>query len=242
MKAFFSVIFILLMLLYMIFTSAVIRHSAKGEIYSGVTAFIEDSAEQGFLSSADIVPILKRQGVRVRGTLTDTLNLQRIENIVSKHPYVKSAEVYNTLDNRVYIKVTQRHPVIRIFTGNNSFYLDEEGHRIPSSLNYTAFVPVVSGNYTLDKDSLLLVLASEIAQDDFAKSLTEQIVITSNGDFVIVPRISGHIIRIGDIDNFDKKMRNLKLFYRSVASTEGWDKYSEINLKFKNQVVCTKNQ
>jgi len=44
-----------------------------------------------------------------------------------------------------------------------------------------------------------------------------------------------------DIYNIVEKFRNLKAFYLHKINSVGWNKYSIINLKYKNQVVCTKN-
>jgi hypothetical protein len=30
------------------------------------------------------------------------------------------------------------------------------------------------------------------------------------------------------------------VFFQSVTGKDGWSKYREINLSFKNQIVCTK--
>jgi cell division protein FtsQ len=37
----------------------------------------------------------------------------------------------------------------------------------------------------------------------------------------------------------DVKLENLKLFYQKALPKVGWERYSSINLKYKNQIVCT---
>ena len=39
---------------------------------------------------------------------------------------------------------------------------------------------------------------------------------------------------------FRNKFEKLKVFYRYGLGKVGWDRYSMINLKYHNQVVCTK--
>lgn len=36
------------------------------------------------------------------------------------------------------------------------------------------------------------------------------------------------------------KFTRLKIFYKEGLPYEGWDKYSEINLKYDGQIVCRK--
>jgi cell division protein FtsQ len=44
----------------------------------------------------------------------------------------------------------------------------------------------------------------------------------------------------GTGDDIEIKFEKLMLFYKEGLSRVGWDKYSTINLKYKNQIVCTK--
>ena len=41
-------------------------------------------------------------------------------------------------------------------------------------------------------------------------------------------------------DHFEEKLANLRLFYEQAIPKMGWEKYSIINLKYRNQIVCTK--
>ena len=43
-----------------------------------------------------------------------------------------------------------------------------------------------------------------------------------------------------NINDVEKKFIKLKTIYLEVLNKVGWDKYAIINLKFDNQVVCTK--
>jgi cell division protein FtsQ len=45
----------------------------------------------------------------------------------------------------------------------------------------------------------------------------------------------------GEAKDFEEKFEKLKTFYtEGLNKTDGWNKYSTINIKYKNQVVCTK--
>ena len=48
------------------------------------------------------------------------------------------------------------------------------------------------------------------------------------------------MLTLGTLDEFEEKLANLKLFYEQAIPKVGWEKYSMINLKYKNQIVCTK--
>ena len=56
----------------------------------------------------------------------------------------------------------------------------------------------------------------------------------------LVPRVGNHRIMLGTLEGFEEKLAHLKLFYEQAIPKMGWEKYSMINLKYKNQIVCTK--
>ena len=56
----------------------------------------------------------------------------------------------------------------------------------------------------------------------------------------IVPRVGRHVVLLGTLDEVEQKLDRLMLFYRRVLDYEGWETYRTVNLKYRNQVVCTK--
>jgi cell division protein FtsQ len=48
------------------------------------------------------------------------------------------------------------------------------------------------------------------------------------------------VVQVGSADNLDEKFHRLIVFYTRGLSQTGWDKYSQISVKYRNQVVCTK--
>ena len=49
-----------------------------------------------------------------------------------------------------------------------------------------------------------------------------------------------HKIIFGAAEDIDTKFKKLMIFYTHGLSKVGWNVYSEINLKFKDNVVCKK--
>jgi len=52
--------------------------------------------------------------------------------------------------------------------------------------------------------------------------------------------VGAHIIEFGDINAHEEKFDKLYALYSQGLKREGWNKYIRINLKYKEQVVCTK--
>jgi cell division protein FtsQ len=143
---------------------------------------------------------------------------------------------------------------------DESYYLDKDGNVMPTSDNYTARVPVASG-FIMDKqfkmqrfkvaemtDSMnqrssldeLFKLATFIRNDEFWKAQIQQIRVEPNGELTLIPTVGDHHILLGGTDKMEQKFKKLLLFYRKGLNKTGWDQYSHINLKYKDQVICTK--
>ena len=79
-----------------------------------------------------------------------------------------------------------------------------------------------------------------IDSDKFLKAQITAIEFDENNELVVYPRVGGHKIILGEAEDFRNKFEKLKVFYRHGLGKVGWDRYSMINLKYHNQVVCTK--
>lgn len=53
-----------------------------------------------------------------------------------------------------------------------------------------------------------------------------------------IPRVGDHVVLLGRLDGFERKLDNLMIFYRQAVPVEGWNKWKHINLKYDGQVVC----
>ena len=78
-----------------------------------------------------------------------------------------------------------------------------------------------------------------ISNDEFWKAQIQQIHIRTDHELVLVPRVGDQLIVFGKPEKIEMRFRNLKALYTEGFSTDGWNKYKTITLKYDNQVVCT---
>jgi cell division protein FtsQ len=52
--------------------------------------------------------------------------------------------------------------------------------------------------------------------------------------------VGNHKIILGDCSDLEQKFKKLFAFYKDGLNKIGWNTYKTINLKYKNQVVCTR--
>ena len=57
---------------------------------------------------------------------------------------------------------------------------------------------------------------------------------------VLIPRVGNQRIHFGMLVNSTEKLANLYQFYKQAMPVKGWQTYSDISLKYNNQIVCTK--
>jgi cell division protein FtsQ len=107
----------------------------------------------------------------------------------------------------------------------------------------TGNIPPYSPDFLKRKKYLLkdiFDLGTKIAANDFLNPLVEQVFVNKEGEMILVPKVGNQKILIGNIENIEDKLYRLEQFYKKALPFEGWDKYSLINLKFKNQIICKK--
>ena len=56
----------------------------------------------------------------------------------------------------------------------------------------------------------------------------------------LVPVIGNHIIQFGNGDDYQLKLHRLMIFYKTVLSKTGFDKYAAVNVAYAKQVVAVK--
>lgn len=236
---------------YLVFSKQTICKKIEVNIINGSEALIIDKQ--------DIEKIILKKYEKLIGSSIDMVDLVFLETIIEAHPSIKNAEVFKKHDGTLSVKLEQRIPIIRIMPKRNiNFYVDEEGYLLPTSEVGSIRVPVANGNIEFDyeKKSIsvlndtvvtntvkdLYKIAKYISEDKFIKAQIEQIYVTDDGEYELVPKVGKHIVMLGSIDNYEKKFKYLKHFYLNVMNEVGWRTYDYLNLKYKGQIVCTRTK
>ena len=225
---------------------------------------IVDTLGQSFVEPEDIRLMVLNKFGELKGQTLSSINIALLEKIIANNAFVADAEVFSSVDGKLNIEVRQRRPVVRVVNFNQeSFYIDDKGIFMPLSEKYTARVPLANGyifhraserqvsnnNSTKDNSVVdtihstmknIFDVAHFVNHDDFWNAQVEQIYVNADGDIELIPRVGRHNIILGNGQDLNDKFDRLFLFYTEGLSKSGWDKYKTINLKFKDQVVCTK--
>jgi len=265
MKQIRSILFGMALVAYLVVVSGFISAIDRSRKITKVEIHIADSARNPFIRAADVSKMIAATNPALHGATLQSVDIRKIEASLLSRQIVRKAEVYYTLPGILHIDIRQKSPFVRITNAmGQTYYLDREGNIIPASINYSPYVLVVNGFINepfavgrtmnildVPHDSLshskstiyeAFELAHFIASSTFWNAQIEQVYVTRNHEFELIPRVGAHIIEIGRADNLGEKFENLRLLYTQGLNNLGWNAYERISLKYKNQVVCTKIQ
>lgn len=192
-----------------------------------------------FITDEAVSKLLIQNYGDVKNMPKETLDLNVLEHALNSNPMIKSAEVYVTVNGTLTAKIEQKKPIARVST-NASYYIDDEGLYMPLSSNYSSRVPLVTGYVNKNNLKNVFTVASKIDSDDFLKKNVIEIHQDSDMAIYLKLRQCHFIVQIGSMDFLDKKINNLKAFYKKSFKEKTLNNYSKVNLQFDNQVVCTK--
>jgi cell division protein FtsQ len=170
----------------------------------------------------------------------DELDLNKIEKSINTQEMVEKSDVFVSIDGVLKARVKQRTPIVRVYDGGSSFYVDYEGNKMPLSDNFAARVPLVSGAINKKNNEDLATLFRTIYDDAFLKKNIIAIEIMPNGSLKMFNRNYNYVIDFGRTINVDQKFRNYKAFFQKAVLDSSLYKYNKIDLRFTEQVVCTK--
>lgn len=195
---------------------------------------------QLFLAEADILQVIKNEDDSLLFRPITAINSTLLEESLENHPFVADAEVFSTLDGLLSVQVKQKEAVARVIQSSRHFYLDAEGHPFPTTVSYSAFVPVISGKI----DSTGLVNAyttlTTVNSTPYFENYLAEIHITANGEIELVPRQGRHRVLLGSAEDIATKLAKLEAFYKTVVTPQNLDTWKTLNVAYSNQLVSTK--
>ena len=168
--------------------------------------------------------------------------ISSLENELEKMSHIESAEIYFSVNGDVSLSYYEFKPLVRVFNSENqSYYLDHNCKRIPLSEKYTADLILFTGFTENIEDHLMLNLAKKIISNKFLSNQVSEVFINESSEAFFIPVIGNHKIKLGSFNNLEVKIKKMMTFYDKIIPKHGWEKYSEINLEYQNQIICLKN-
>ncbi len=214
-----------------------------------IDVILGDTLDNRFVTRSDVRNMIELAESQLQGYPLSQINTRNLERKIEENRFIKNAEVSKDISGRLSISVEQRVPLVRILPdGQRGYYLDTEGKILPLSDRFTPLIMLASGSIpdpgTSDiargRLAEIYRFCEYLAEHEFWNQQVVQIYVNSRGEYELIPRVGAHQILLGSMEQWEKKLRNLELLYAQGLSRHGWNEYKTINLKYTNQVICTK--
>ena len=214
------------------------RGKSHDELCTSVVVEVVNADSTSFVTPKGVLNDLKSQGVKLVGKRMGDINASDLEEVLRQSPYLENADIVKCQDGRVLIRVSQLVPVLRVFDGTESYYVNRAGKRMMATPNYHCDVPVVQGHFS--RAYPVTRILPLVEKDSLLHSLVTMYCVRDTNNIIIVPNISGHVVNIGNAQGFENKFAKLRLFYDQVMPKRGWNTYDTISVKWSHQVVATR--
>lgn len=193
-----------------------------------------------FVSQEAVNKLLIENNSSAKSIQKDRLDLNKLEKRLNTQDMIEKSDVFVSIDGVLKAVVKQKTPIARVFNKEGSFYVDSEGDTMPLSDAFTARVPLVSGEINKNNSKDLSKLFKIIYDDAFLRKNIIGIQIMPNGSLLMLNRNYNYQIDFGRMMNVERKFKNYKAFFQKVSLDSSLFKYKKIDLRFTDQVVCTK--
>ncbi len=234
-----------------VFTFVIVKSkiSQNNIICTKIIVDIKDKKDLQFISEKDVLKTINSQQENqlINKKISD-IDLKIIEEKLEQNEFIANAEVYSNFEGAIKVDIVQKKPLYRIINNKNvSYYISDKSYKVPLSANFTprlilttGYIPEVEDISTEKVNRNLKKLIDFIHQETFWESMISQVIVEKNGDFVLIPKLKGHTVLLGDVNNLNEKFKKLKAFYQQGLKKTDWTKYKQINLKYKGQLICSK--
>ncbi len=230
---------LLLMFVLVIFLfSFTSNRNANRKLTKSAVIFVGDNAP--FVKQETVNKLLIENKKDESSIQKVNLDLNKLETTLNAQEMIERSDVFVSIDGVLKAVVKQKTPIARVFDNSGSFYIDYEGNRMPLSTNFTARVPLVSGGINKKNNEDLSDLFRLIYDDAFLKKNIIGIQIMPNGSLKMLNRNFDYQIDFGRMINVERKFKNYKAFFQKAVLDSSLYKYKKIDLRFTEQVVCTK--
>ena len=234
----------------MCITIAFSERERKDDTCHDIIIYIDNQYENFFIDEQDVLDLMTENGLHViRGTSFEELDLKTIEERVKKERFIKNAEIFKDIKGNIVVNAELRRPFARIIQQRGpGAFIALDGAILPISTKFSTRTMLISGEYTseLVKNDLteteegrkLFELLKFIHQEQFWKAQVAELDINNKMEITIYPQVTKQVVEFGQAENIEDKFRRLKVFYKQILPRKGWNVYSRVNLKYKDQVIA----
>lgn len=213
-------------------------HQPKTEPCAWLKVVIADSVARRYVNPNELSELVFHAGLSPVGKPMDDIVCHKIEECVRKHDMIRTAECYKSPRGGVYIRVTQRVPIMYVATKNRKYYVDTDRSIMPVHPSIQVDVPVFKGAIgERAATEEYADFALWLDHHDYWQSRIAHIQV-HNPKHVVLHQTDGMgTILLGELTDYTTKMSKLHKLYTKGFDKIGYKPYREYDLRFDGQVV-----
>ena len=196
-------------------------------------------SNNNFVNRSQLLDFLEFNNIQLDLLISDSYSNYKLEKLVESHPAIKNVEVFSNQKGEIKIRVQQKKAIARVKSSTDDYFLDEYGLEMLKPDNCTQQLIVFTGDISNNDHKEIFSLINTINLSEFWSAQITQVHFEDD-DVILIPRVGNQKIKVGNLRNIYEKLDKLYHFYKVIIPTKGWEFYKEINLKYNNQIVCTK--
>lgn len=241
MKTVWKWIILTVLIVYVISMTVWANAEAEKHQCRGISVSITGGGINDSITTEAVLDLLRQYPEKIVGIPATRVNTRGIQEYIMNLNNFEDVRCHITSQGYLSVSIQPMIPEIRVFDGDNSYYVNKDGKRITSNSAFYVDVPVVQGTFSNDfnpKDILPIVRFVE--RDSTLHNLITMYVARDKNNILLVPRFTGHVINFGDTSCLKEKKRALLTAYHNILPYRGWELYDTISVKFKGQIVATR--
>ncbi|MDD7438176.1 MAG: hypothetical protein PUK66_04975 [Bacteroidales bacterium] len=199
--------------------------------------------KDAFLKKDDIMAVLP---VSIQDTLPQPISLTEVERTIkSQIPYAKKVSAYvSPTNHQMTVRVDSRRPILRFYTNDGAFYLDDEGTAMRTKSGASIYVPVVKTDHvdSLTIRNTLFPLAQFLSEHDEWNTFFSFIELKEGNRIHLYPRVGDYVFEVLGTSTLEEDLPKIHIFYTKIVPQVGANRYQLIKLSYNKQIVCKRRE
>lgn len=226
------------------------------ENLENINLTIARNGEDGFVDYDETREMILKICDTVNNNQIYMIPVDSVVNRLKANPWTMNVDAEINLKSVLDIEITECDPIMRVYNNKGkSVYLDSEGNVFPTNNDYVMRLIVGNGDLSFPSDMYgnvndeiyektdlpeMFLLMKEVLADDYSRCCVKQIYKNKKKNYIFSLNNTNIIVIFGDVNNIKEKLAKMQDFFDKMQGNPELDKYKEINLNYRNQVVCTK--
>ena len=206
-----------------------------------VCVVIEDSLERQFVDIDELEGYLKRNGLYPKGQSMEQIDCHAIEQCILAHDMVRKVGCYKSPFGCVYVRLTQRVPVLCVVANDGCYYVDSDRKVMPARKRVDVEVPVFRGAVsTRAATEEYYDFVMWLQENHYWCDVITDVNVQTPRHLVLTQAGQSAKIVLGTLDGYVDKLARLKKLYTHGLAKIEHPAYREYDLRYEGQVVGRK--